>query len=108
MSRGLRWLCLMLVIKPPWTQHSWALPFVCVLLSSASLDAKEGRRHKTVPDWTGQLIKVVRRWLPDVPISLVGDGAYSSTELGLPCAKCQVTLIAPLRADACLYATLPP
>jgi len=108
MSRGLRWLCLMLVVKPPWTQRSWALPFLCVLLSSAELDAKEGRRHKTVPDWTGQLIKVVRRWLPDRPMTLVGDGAYSSTELGLTCRACQVTLIAPLRADACLYAPLPP
>jgi hypothetical protein len=108
MSRGLKWLCLMLVVRPPWTQHSWALPFFCVLLSSAELDAKERRRHKTVPEWTGQLIKAVRRWLPDVPITLVGDGAYSSTELGLTCATCQVTLIAPLRADACLYAPLPP
>lgn len=39
---------------------------------------------------------------------LVGDGAYSSTALGLTCAKWRVTLIAPLRPDACLYAPLLP
>ncbi len=108
MSRGLRWLCLMLVVKPAWTRRVWALPFLCVLLSSPEHDRERGRRHKTVPDWTGQLVHLLRRWLPDVPMILVGDGAYSSTELGLTCAKWHVTLIAPLRPDACLYAPLPP
>lgn len=56
MSRGLRWLCLMLVVKPAWTRQAWALPFLCVLLSSPEHDRKLGRRHKTVPDWTGQLV----------------------------------------------------
>jgi len=66
-----------------------------------------GRRHKTVPDWTKQLVKVVRRWLPDRPIKLIGDGAYSVVELGTVCRSQQITLIAPLRFDACLY-TPPP
>ena len=48
-----------------------------------------------------------RRWLPDRAIKLVGDGAYSVVELGTACRKQQVTLIAPLRFDACLY-TPPP
>jgi hypothetical protein len=33
-SRGLKWLCLMLIVTPPWTKRSWALPFLCVLLTS--------------------------------------------------------------------------
>jgi hypothetical protein len=37
----------------------------------------------------------------------VGDGAYSVVELGTACRKRQITLIAPLRFDACLY-TPPP
>lgn len=41
-------------------------------------------------------------------MTLVGDGANSSTEPGLTCAKWRVTLIAPLRPDACLYEPLPP
>ncbi|MBA2681738.1 MAG: transposase [Ktedonobacteraceae bacterium] len=106
-SRGLKWLCLMLLITPPWTSQTWALPFLCVLLSSEKVDTKLGRRHKTVPEWTRQLVKVVHRWLPNRPIKLIGDGAYSVVELGLVCRKQQATLIAPLRFDACLY-TPPP
>ena len=106
-SRGLKWLCMMLIVTPPWTSRSWALPFLCVLLSSEEEDRRLGRRHKTVPDWTKQLVKVVRRWLPDRPIKLIGDGAYSVVELGTICRSQQITLIAPLRFDACLY-TPPP
>ncbi len=106
-SRGLKWLCLMLIITPPWTSRPWALPFLCVLLTSEEVDATLGHRHKTVPEWTQQLVKVIRRWLPDRAIKLVGDGAYSVVELGTACRSQQVTLIAPLRFDACLY-TPPP
>jgi hypothetical protein len=60
-SRGLKWLCLMLIVTPPWTSRPWALPFLSVLLTSEKVDEKLGRRHKTVPDWTKQLVKVVRR-----------------------------------------------
>jgi DDE superfamily endonuclease len=101
-SRGLKWLCLMLIVTPPWASRPWALPFLCVLLTSEEVDTRLGRRHKTVPDWTKQLMKLVRRWLPDRAIKLVGDGAYSVVELGTVCRKQQITLIAPLRFDACL------
>ena len=106
-SRGLKWLCLMLIVTPPWTSRSWALPFLCVLLTSEEVDTTLGHRHKTVPDWTKQLVKLVRRWLPDQPIKLIGDGAYSVVELGTACRNQKVTLIAPLRFDACL-STSPP
>ncbi len=106
-SRGLKWLCLLLIVTPAWTSRSWALPFLSVLLTSEEVDTTLGRRHKTVPEWTKQLVKVIRRWLPDRAIKLVGDGAYSVVELGTACRKQQVTLIAPLRFDACLY-TPPP
>jgi hypothetical protein len=51
-SRGLKWLYLTVIVTPPWTKKSWALPFLCVLLTSEERDARLGRRHKTVPDWT--------------------------------------------------------
>jgi len=51
---------------------------------------------------------VVRRWLPDVAIKVIGDGAYSVIELGLTCVKQSVSLIAPLRLDARLFAPPPP
>ena len=52
-------------------------------------------------------MKLLRRWLPNRAIKLVGDGAYSVVELGTACRLRQITLIAPLRFDACLY-TPPP
>jgi hypothetical protein len=104
---GLRWVCLTLVVTPPWTKRSWALPFLSVLATSPEVDTRLGRRHKTVPELAGQLMAVVRRWFPAVPIKLIGDGAYSGLTLGLTCAKYHVTLIAPLRLDACLCAPAP-
>src|SRR5438552_382140 len=50
---------------------------------------------------------VVRRWLPTVPIKVIGDGAYSVIELGLTCVKQQVSLIAPLGFNARLFAPPP-
>lgn len=48
-----------------------------------------------------------RSFLPDVAIKVIGDGAYSGIELGLTCVKLQVSLIAPLRLDARLFAPPP-
>ena len=76
-SSGLRWVCMTLVVTPPWTNRLWALPFLSVLATSPEVDARLGRRHKTVPELAGQMVAVVRRWFPDIPIKLIGDGAYS-------------------------------
>jgi hypothetical protein len=106
-SRGLKWLCLMLIITPPWTSRPWALPFLCVLLTSEEVERRVGRRHTTVPEWTKHLVKLRRRWLPERPITLIGDGASSVVEVGTACRNQQRPLIAPLRVDACL-STPPP
>jgi hypothetical protein len=50
---------------------------------------------------------LLRRWLPELPIELVGDGGYSKIELGLRCQAQQLDLIAPLRLDANLFAPPP-
>ena len=78
-----------------------------MLATSPEVDARLGRRHKTVPELAGQLVALVRRWFPAVPIKLIGEGAYSGLTLGLTCANYHVTLIAPLRQDACLCAPAP-
>jgi hypothetical protein len=108
LSSGLRWITLAIVVRPPWTERSWALPFLSVLAPSPKVSAQLGRRHKTVPQWARQLVALVRRWLPDVPITLLGDGAYSVVALGQACGKRDVELIAPLRFDANLFAPPPP
>ena len=107
-NSGLRWLCLMLVIRVPWSRRRWALPFLSILTTSPQRDAELGQRHKTLAQWTMQAVGLVRRWLPEVPIKLVGDGAYSVIDLGLRCVQHDTTLIAPLRLDAGLYAAPPP
>ncbi len=66
-----------LVVTPPWTKRYWALPFLSVLATSTDIDARLGRRHKTVPELAGQMVAVLHSFLPDVPIKLIGDGAYS-------------------------------
>jgi DDE superfamily endonuclease len=62
-----------------------------------------GKRHKTVAMWAQQMISLVRRWLPDRSIKLMGDTAYSVLELGLHANAQQVTLVTTGRLDAVLH-----
>ena len=84
-NSGLRWVVLSLVVNLPWTTHYVALPVMSVLAPSPKVSRQRKRRHKTVAHWARQMITQVRRWLPGVPITLLGDGAYSVVELGLRC-----------------------
>lgn len=102
-NSGLRWIVMAVVIRLPWTNRHWALPFLSVLAPSKQVNAKLGLRHKTVPELARQMITLVRRWLHNVPITLMGDTTYSVLELGLRCTKLNMNLIAPLRLDARLY-----
>ncbi len=108
LSFGLRWLSMMLLVRVPWSTRVWALPFLTVL--APGKQPKGGRRrHKTSVDWVGQMIRVVRRWVPDRPIVLVVDGALAAVKLGLRCqqAAVPITLVSRLRPDACLYDPTP-
>ena len=102
-SPGLRWIVMAVVVTLPWTTQQWALPFFCVLATTPEVSQRLGKRHKTVGMWAHQMVSVVRRWLPDIPIKLIGDTAYSILELGLHCAAHQVTLIAPFRLDSVIH-----
>jgi len=92
------------VVTLPWTKLRWALPFLSVLATTPKVSEALKKRHKTLARLAQQMVMVVRRWLPTVPIKVIGDGAYSVIELGLTCVKQQVSLIAPLRLDARLFA----
>ncbi len=107
-TSGLRWVVMMMVVQVPWTRRMWALPFFSVLATTPKVSEQLGKRHKTIGEIAQQMVMIVRRWLPDVPISLVGDTAYSIVELGLCCVKHKVTLIAPMRWDASLHEPAPP
>ncbi len=106
-TSGLRWVVMMLVVQVPWTRREWALPFFSVLATPPKVSEELGKPHKTVAQIAAQMVIAVRRWLPDIPVKLVGDSAYSVVELGLCCVKHNVILIAPMRLDARLYAPAP-
>src|SRR5215813_768563 len=92
-SPGLRWIVMAVVVSLPWTKQRWALPFLCVLATTPEVSQRLGQRHKTIGRWAHQMLSLVRRWLPDRSIKLMGDTAYSALELGLHAQRQQVTLI---------------
>jgi len=110
-ASGLRWVCLMLLVPIPWAGRSWALPFLTALAPSERYDRERGRRHKTLTDWAGQLLLVVRRWWPDRPIVAVADSTYAALEFLAGCRRAKpnpITVVTRLRLDAALYEPAPP
>lgn len=107
---GLKWISMMAIIPLTWSKRPWALPFLTVLAPSKSYNESQNKRHKTTVDWACQMIKQVRRWLPNHPIVIVGDGAYAAVKLALCCIglPAPVSLVSRLRLDARLYDFPPP
>ena len=70
---------------------------------SMRVSERLGKRHKTIGMWAHQMMRLVRRWLPDRSIKLMGDTAYSVLELGLHANHQQVILITTGRLDAVLH-----
>jgi hypothetical protein len=106
-STGLRWIVLAVVVRVPWTKQRWALPFLCVLATTPQVSARLGIQHKTLGQWAGQVVSLLRRWQPAARIKLLGDQAYSILELGLHSTRQQITLIAPFRLDSVLHHPAP-
>src|SRR5215472_14063011 len=76
-TSGLRWVTMAVVVAVPWTKLRWALPFLSVLATTPKVSEALKKRHKTLARLAQQMVRVVRRWLPTVPIKVIGDGAYS-------------------------------
>ena len=104
---GLKWLSLTLLMRFPWCKRRWALPVLTLLQRPEKTDKASGKRHKTSVDWTVQLVRLLRRWVPTRDMFLVGDGAFASIFLCATCIKNRVTFISRLKLNACLY-DLPP
>jgi DDE superfamily endonuclease len=105
---GIRWIVLALVVNVPWAGRPWALPILILPAPTPKVSQKPGRRHKTIAERARQMIACLRRWLPGLELTVVGDSAYSVIELGLSCRRRDVRLIAPLRLDARLFTPAPP
>jgi DDE superfamily endonuclease len=109
-ASGLRWVCLMLLVRIPWAARTWALPVLTALAPSERYDREQGRRHKSLTDWARQLLLVVRRWWPERAIVAVADSTYAALEFLAACRawRAPVTVVTRLRLDAALYAPAPP
>ena len=106
---GLRWLCCMMLTPIAWANRVWALPFLSVLCPSERFYEQRGRRHQNLTERAWQIIRLVRRWLPQRALVFVADSSFAVLELlaqvqSLP----QTSLITRLRLDAALYDPAPP
>lgn len=99
---GLRWMCMMLLVRIPWAAAVWALPFLTALAPSERFNNTAGRRHKKITDWARQMMLLLARWLKGRKVIITADSSYSVLEL-LDAVRPHVTLITRLRMDAALY-----
>ena len=70
-----------LLAEVPWAGRVWALPFLCALAHSERYAREQGRRHKPLREWAGQLLLLVRRWCPGREIVAVADSSYAALKL---------------------------
>src|SRR5918994_2107254 len=99
-TSALRWVCLALLVPVPWASRVWSLPFLSALAYSERYAEEQGKRHKSLTDWAGQLLLLVRRWYPDREIVAVDDGGGAGLKGlgGWPGPPQPITLIPPPRA----------
>jgi len=100
---GIKWICMAIIIPLPWSKRPWALPFFTVLAPSKEANEKAKKRHKTILDFTLQMVKQVSRWLTHQHLILIGDGCFGCHQLGLTCIDLGYSLISRLRLNAQLY-----
>jgi hypothetical protein len=105
-ASGLRWLSLMLLARVAWAERVWALPFLTILTPSERYYDERGFEHKPVLTWTRQALWLVKRWLPNREVIVLGDSSFSAIDL-LAAVRHQVCVITRLRLDAALYEPAP-
>jgi hypothetical protein len=108
-ASGLRWLCAMLLAEIPWAGRVWALPFLTAWCPSERYHQQRGQRHKTLPEWAGQVLGVIHRWLPRREVVVVADSSYAVIELLKQVSDIPgLSLLTRLRLAAALYDSAPP
>src|ERR671912_1327127 len=109
-TSALRWVCLALLVPVPWASRVWSLPFLSALAYSERYAEEQGKRHKTLTDWAGQLLLLVRRWYPEREIVGVAAGGYGPLNFWVPGGSPPepTPFIPRLRRDAALYKPAPP
>jgi hypothetical protein len=107
-ASGLRWLGCRVLPPIAWANRVWALPLLTVLCPSERCYAQRGRRHHTLLERAWQIIRIVRRWLPDREVVCVADSSFAALEWRALVARLpRVSVITRLRLDAALSAPPP-
>ena len=108
-ASGLRWISMQVLAEIPWAGKIWGVPCLTVLAPSERYNLERGRRHKTLSEWGRQMIRQLRRWLPDRALVVVADSTYAVLELLADAARLPrpVTVVTRLRLDAALYDPAP-
>ena len=101
-TSGLRWLCFAVLTGIPFAKKVWALPFLTILCPSERYHEERGIRHRKLTERARQAILLIKRWLPDLDLVLVGDGGFAVIDL-LNAVRAEVTVVSKLRLDAALY-----
>ncbi len=104
---GVRWLSLMLLVRIPWANRVWALPFLTALCPSERYHQARGRAHLTLTARARQVVRLAQRWVPRRRIVVVADSSFAALEF-LPSVRAAVTVVTRLRLDAALYTPAPP
>lgn len=107
-ASGLRWISLMLLTPIPWAERIWALPVMTALSPSERYYQARGRRPQTLLERSEQMLTVLRRWLPQRILVVVGDSAYAALDFLGAMQRLKVTFVTRLRLDAALYEAAPP
>ena len=109
-TSGLRWISMQVLVEVPWAGRIWGLPSLTVSAPSERENRTRGRRHKTLPDWGRQMIRHVRRWLPERDLVVVAASPDAALELLADAAGRQrpVAVVTRLRLDAALDDPAPP
>lgn len=107
-TSGLRWLSLMLLVKIPWAERVWALPFLTALAPSARYFEERKLRPKVLTDWARQLVLQVKHWMPRRTLVLVADGGFASLALLKSLSSRSVICVTRMRLDARLFNPAPP
>jgi len=102
-SDGIHWVCVMLLAPVPWSRRRWALPFLAIPTFTPATSAKLGKPHRTAPERTERLVRLIRRWQPYRTIQVVGDSGFAVLRLAHVCGAARVRLVSRLVLNAQLY-----
>jgi len=109
-ASGLRGVSPMLLTPLGWAGRVWALPFLTVLAPSERYHQPRQQRQKALADHARQMLRQVRRWLPNRELVVVADSSYAVLALLAACQRLRhaVICVTRLRLDAALYAPAAP